>query len=104
MQVGISGATDLVHHLPAVIDQTLNGPEALSCPFRTFRQSPRPFARAVCQQRLSGGRCAATTLPAAAPAGTAAGCGLYDLNYLYFDPPISELTFCSDTPKTRSCR
>jgi hypothetical protein len=84
-QVDISGSSDLVHHLPAVIDQALKGPEAASCPFRTFRQSLQHFARAIYQLRLDGGRCTAPGLPA--------GCGFYDPNHLYFDPPVSEITY-----------
>jgi hypothetical protein len=92
-QVDIRGSTDLVHHLPAVIDQALKGPEAASCPFRTFRQSLQHFARAIYQLRLDGGRCTAPGLPTATPTGTPAGCGFYDPNHLYLDPPVSELTY-----------
>jgi hypothetical protein len=96
-QVDIGGSSDLVHHLPAVIDQALAGPEAPDCPFQTFRESLQHFARAIYQLRLDGGRCTVPGLPTATqtgtPAGAAAGCSFYDPNHLYFDPPVSELTY-----------
>jgi hypothetical protein len=78
-------STDLVRHLPAVIDQVLKDPNAPSCPFGTFRESLQHFARAIYQLRLDGGRCTAPGVPA--------GCGFYDPNRLYFDPPVSRITY-----------
>ncbi len=76
---------DLVGHLPAVMDQVLSGTEAPLCPFETFRESIRHFARAIYGLRLEGGRCTAP--------GTPAGCSFYDPNGLYFDPPVSTITY-----------
>jgi hypothetical protein len=77
--------TDLERTLPAVMDHVLQGPAARLCPFRTFRESLQRFARAIYQLRLDGGRC---TVP-----GIPAGCGFYDPNDLYFDPPVSTIPY-----------
>ena len=84
-KVDISISADLAHYLPAVIDQVLKGPEARLCPFQTFRESLQHFAQAIYQLRMDGGRCTAP--------GTPAGCGFYDPEDLYFDPPVSTLTY-----------
>jgi len=86
--VDISQSTDLAHYLPAVIDQVLSGPEAPLCPFQTFRQSLQHFARAIYQLRLDDGRCTAPGMPA--------GCGFYDPNNLYFNPPVSTISYRGD--------
>jgi hypothetical protein len=78
-------SSDLVGNLPAVMDQVLKGRGAPLCPFETFRESIQQFARAIYALRLEGGRCTAP--------GTPAGCGFYDPNGLYFDPPVSTLTY-----------
>jgi hypothetical protein len=81
----MSQSMGLTQVLPAIVDQVLNGPEAPLCPFETFRESLRHFARAIYQLRLDGGRCTEPDVPA--------GCGLYDPNHLYVDPPVSTVTY-----------
>ena len=80
-----SQPTDLEHTLPAIMDYVLNGPAGRMCPFRTFREGLQRFARAIYQLRLAGGRCHAPGVPA--------GCGFYDPNNLYVDPPVSTVTY-----------
>jgi hypothetical protein len=83
--VDTRSSTDLVGTLPAVMDQVLSGREAALCPFETFRESIQQFARAIYGLRLEGGRCTAP--------GTPTGCGFYDPNSLYFNPPVSTITY-----------
>jgi hypothetical protein len=78
-------STDLAGSLPAVMDRVFNGTEEPLCPFETFRESIQHFARAIYGLRLEGGRCTAP--------GTPTGCGFYDPNSLYFDPPVSTITY-----------
>jgi hypothetical protein len=80
-----AGSTALVRHLPAIMDEVLAGPEAASCPWRTYRDSLVHFSRAVYGLRLDGGRCTA--------AGVPAGCGFYDPNGLYSAPRVTELVY-----------
>jgi hypothetical protein len=82
--VGAS-ANDLVGQLPAIMDAVLSGPDAASCPFRTYDESLVHFSRAIYGLRLVGGRCMAPGVPA--------DCGFYDPNELYYAPPISKLTY-----------
>jgi hypothetical protein len=79
---------DLAHTLPAIMDHVLNDPAARLCPFPTFRESLRRFARAIYQLRLEGGRCHAPGVPA--------GCGFYDPNSLYVNPPASTITYSGE--------
>jgi hypothetical protein len=79
---------DLAHTLPAIMDHVLNDPAARLCPFRTFRESLRRFARAIYQLRLEGGRCHAPGVPV--------GCGFYDPNNLYVNPPASTITYSGE--------
>ena len=52
--VAISASTDLVEHLPAIMDRALAGS---SCPFQTFQDGLLHLARAIYALRLEGGRC-----------------------------------------------
>jgi hypothetical protein len=79
--VDISASTDLVGHLPQIMDQTLAS--SASCPFRTYQESLIQFAQAIYQLRLAGGRCLEPGLPA--------GCGLYDPFQQYPAPPVAPL-------------
>lgn len=80
--VDIGSSTDLVKHLPQVMDRALRGS---ACPFQTYEQSLVAFARAIYALRLDGGRC---TTP-----GAPVGCGFYDPNGLYHDPPSSTIVY-----------
>jgi hypothetical protein len=80
--VDVDASTDLVEALPALMDRALAGS---SCPFQTYRQSLAAFARALYGLRLEGGRCLAP--------GTPAGCGFYDPQGQYRDPPLRTLTY-----------
>ena len=81
--VDISASTDLVESVPRIMDHALaNAP---LCPFRTYRDSLTHFARAIYALRLDGGRCTEPGLPA--------GCGFYDPNNLYRDPPSRTLVY-----------
>ena len=84
-QVDIAQSDDLVRGLPTVMDQALQSPEGSLCPFQTYREGLQHFARAIYQLHLDGGRCTAP--------GTPTGCGLYDPNHLYVDPPVSSVTY-----------
>ncbi len=80
-----ASSTGLVGQLPIIMDAVLSGPEAASCPFRTYDDSLVHFARAIYGLRLDGGRCTAPGVPA--------GCGFYDPNDLYNAPLVSKLTY-----------
>ena len=80
--VDIASSTDLVGALPGIMDRALEGS---ACPFQTHKESLLAFARAIYALRLEGGRC---TRP-----GSPAGCGLYDLNHLYVDPPLNIVNY-----------
>jgi hypothetical protein len=79
--VDIGSSTDLVGAVPEVMDRALAGS---ACPFKTYEESLIAFARAIYALRLEGGRCTAPGVPE--------GCGLYDPNHLYCDPPANTLT------------
>ena len=88
--VDITSSTDLAAGIPAIMDHVLaNAP---LCPFRTYRDSLTHFARAVYALRLDGGRC--TEL------GSPAGCGFYDPNNLYRDPPSRALLYTTRQHKS----
>jgi hypothetical protein len=80
--VDISTSTDLIGALPEIMDRALSGSP---CPFDTHAESLAAFSRAVYALRLKDGRCAA--------AGVPAGCGFYDPHNLYYDPPVSKVTY-----------
>jgi hypothetical protein len=80
--VDINASTDLVEKVPEIVDQVLAGS---SCPFQTHEKSLMAFGRAMYALRLDGGRCTAP--------GTPAGCGFYDPNNLYYDFPVSTITY-----------
>ena len=80
--VDITSSTDLVGNLSRIMDHALLNS---SCPFQTHEDSLIQFARAIYALRLDGGRCSAP--------GTPAGCGFYDPNSLYLDPPVSALAY-----------
>jgi hypothetical protein len=75
-------STDLVGALPAVMDQALAGS---SCPFQTYRESVRTFARAIYALRLDGARCVEPGIPD--------GCGFYDPYAQYREPPLNAITY-----------
>jgi hypothetical protein len=76
------GSTDLIGQVPEIMDRALEGS---SCPFKTYEESLIAFARAIYGLRLDGGRCIGPGIPA--------GCGFYDPNGLYHDPPLSTITY-----------
>jgi hypothetical protein len=78
----IASSTDLVKHLPQVMDRALQGS---ACPFQTYEESLIAFGRATYALRLHGGRCPAPGAPA--------GCGFYDPHGLYHDPPSSTIVY-----------
>jgi hypothetical protein len=78
----IASSTELVKHLPQVMDRALQGS---ACPFQTYEESLIAFGRATYALRLHGGRCPAPGAPA--------GCGYYDPNNLYHDPPVSTIVY-----------
>jgi hypothetical protein len=80
--VDITTSTDLVGALPDIVGRALS---SSSCPFDTHAQSLAAFTRAIYALRLEDGRCAAPGIPA--------GCGFYDPHNLYYDPPISTVTY-----------
>jgi hypothetical protein len=83
--VDIDAATDLVAHLPAIMDEALQGS---SCPFQTHAESLRAFSAAIYALRLEGGR---HTGP-----GSPTGYGFYDPEALYHKPPASTLTYSGE--------
>jgi hypothetical protein len=80
--VDMETSTDLVAHMPAILDEALKGS---SCPFQTYRESLTAFARAIYALRLEGGRCLEPGLPD--------GCGFYDPENLFHKPPAGSLTY-----------
>jgi hypothetical protein len=91
--VDISSSTDLLGALPQVMDRALA--DTPSCPFNTFEESLAAFARTVYALGLEGGRCTAPGLPA--------GCGFYDPDGLYGEPPVHWIVFSSrDITVTRT--
>jgi hypothetical protein len=83
--VDIDAATDLVGHLPAIMDEAL---QSSSCPFQTHADSLRAFSAAIHALRLEGGR---HTGP-----GSAAGYGFYDPEALYYNPPVSTVAYSGE--------
>ena len=83
--VDVSGSTELVENLPAIMDRAMEGAQ---CPFETYEQSLLAFSRAIYALRLEGGRCA---MP-----GTPDRCGFYDPEGLYHDPPASIITYSGE--------
>jgi len=73
---------DPVQAMPDIMDRALAGS---SCPFRTYASSLQSFARAIDGLRLAGGRCVAPATPA--------GCGFYDPQGLYPNPPASTISY-----------
>jgi hypothetical protein len=84
--VDIASSTDLVQHIPAIMDQAFAD---ASCPFGSYEESLVAFTRAIYALRLEGGRCVAP--------GTPHGCGFYDPGLLYRDPPVSEIVYAAET-------
>ncbi len=80
--VDIEAETDLVEHLPAIMDEAL---QRSSCPFRTHQESLLAFTAAIYALRLEGGRC---TGP-----GSPGGCGFFDPDNLYHNPGVSTITY-----------
>jgi hypothetical protein len=83
--VDIGASTDLVETMPAIMTQAL---QDSSCPFRTYDESLQAFARAIYSLRLEVGRCTAPGLPR--------GCGFYDPQGLYPDPPYSTILYSGE--------
>jgi hypothetical protein len=80
--VDVGSSTDLVGKVPEIMDRVLEGS---SCPFKTHAESLIAFARAIYALQLDGGRCIEP--------GTLAGCGFYDPNSLYYDPPVGTINY-----------
>ncbi|MGD8599482.1 MAG: hypothetical protein PVJ26_20890 [Anaerolineae bacterium] len=80
--VDIVVSADVVRGMPAVLDEALRGS---SCPFETYQESLLAFARAIYALRLDEGRCRAP--------GSPAGCGFYDPQDLYHNPPAGTITY-----------
>jgi hypothetical protein len=80
--VDIGSSTDLIGALPGIMEWTFEGS---ACPFTTYRESLIRFTSAMATLRLEGGRCTAPGIPA--------GCGFYDPNGAYRDPPLSTITY-----------
>lgn len=83
--VDIDTSTDLVASLPSVMDRAL---ASTSCPFKTYEHSLLAFSRAIQALRLDGGRCTAP--------GSTDGCGLYDPEGLYHDPPANTILYAGE--------
>jgi hypothetical protein len=82
----ISASTDLVREMPTIMDRALGGS---GCPFQSYEESLIAFARAIYALRLKGGRCTGPGVPE--------GCGFYDPESLYSDPPLSTITYTGTT-------
>jgi hypothetical protein len=80
--VDVASSTDLVAHLPGNMDRALAG---APCSFQTWEEALAHLAHAIYALRLAAGRCTAPGLPA--------GCGFYDPNGLYADPPVEIVTY-----------
>jgi hypothetical protein len=80
--VDIGASTDLVAELPTIMDRALGGS---ACPFQSYEESLKAFARAIYALRLEGGRCTGPGVPE--------GCGFYDPESLYSDPLLSMITY-----------
>jgi hypothetical protein len=84
--VDISASTDLVREMPTIMDRALEGS---ACPFQSYEGSLTAFARAIYALRLKDGRCTGPGIPE--------GCGFYDRESLYSDPPLSTITYTGTT-------
>jgi hypothetical protein len=80
--VDIRTSTDVVSHLPVIMDRALAG---AACPFKTYRESLNAFARALYALHVEDGRCTSLSQPNT--------CGLYDPNHLYNSPTTSRVTY-----------
>ena len=78
----IRTSTDVVGHLPAIMDRALAG---AACPFTTYRESLNALARALYVLHIEGGRCTSPGQPGL--------CGFYDPNHLYNGPTTSRITY-----------
>jgi hypothetical protein len=83
--VDIGASTDLVAKMPAIMTQAL---EDSPCPFRTYEDSLQAFAGTIYALRLEEGRCTAPGFPR--------GCGFYDPQGLYTDPPHSTILYAGE--------
>ena len=83
--VDIGASNDLIETMPAIMTQALRDS---SCPFKTYDESLQAFARAIYLLRLEGGRCTAPGFPT--------GCGFYDPQGLYPDPPYSTILYAGE--------
>jgi hypothetical protein len=83
--VGVASSTDVVTQMPALMDEVFK--DSL-CPFTTHSESLIAFARAIYALRLEGGRCAVP--------GSPVGCGFYDPQHLYHDPPVDSIPYAGD--------
>jgi hypothetical protein len=73
--------------LPKIMNQALAGSV---CPFQSYDDSLVAFARAIDALAKEGGRCTEPSLPE--------GCGFYDPNNLYNNPPASTLALMNVSP------
>jgi hypothetical protein len=80
--VDIDSSSDIVGQMPQIMDHALEGS---ACPFRTHRESLTAFASAIYALQLENSRCTAPGLPT--------GCGFYDPQSLYSDPPSGIITY-----------
>ena len=83
--VDISASPDLVEAMPIIMTQAL---EDSSGPFKTYEESLQDFAGAVYALRLERGRCTEPGFPT--------GCGFYDPQELYDDPPYSTVLYAGE--------
>lgn len=81
--VDIDTSTGLIGALPAILDRALTVTPA--CPFRTFEESRREFAKTLYSLRLKGSRC---TEP-----GQPAGCVMYDPEQVYEKPIAYQIVY-----------
>jgi hypothetical protein len=80
--VGVNSTTDLIQSITSIMDGVLKDSQ---CPFKTHQKSLEAFARSVYALGLEGGRCEGP--------GTPDGCGFYDPQQLYSDPPVDAITY-----------
>jgi hypothetical protein len=85
--VDISTSPDLVELMPLIMNEVFAQGD-MSCPFNDFKDSLLHFARAIYALRLDNGRCVRPGLPV--------GCGFYDPNNLYSDPPVSIVAYSGE--------
>jgi hypothetical protein len=84
--VDISTSTDLVEHLPSIMDEALK--RTPSCPFDNYLDSLNKFAWAVYALNLDNGRCSEPGFPA--------GCELHDPAEIYLDLIIPTIRYCQE--------